>query len=63
MKQIKLTLITTQEFSNETPVSATKVEQKLLPNTGESGSTLGLFGLLGVIFGFGLASISKRKEN
>ena len=52
-----------QEFSNETPVSATKVEQKLLPNTGESGSTLGLFGLLGVIFGFGLASISKRKEN
>ena len=52
-----------QEFSNKTPVSATKVEQKLLPNTGESGSTLGLFGLLGVIFGFGLASISKRKEN
>ena len=52
-----------QEFSNETPVSATKVEQKVLPNTGESGSTLGLFGLLGVIFGFGLASISKHKEN
>ena len=52
-----------QEFSNETPVSATKVEQKLLPNTGESSSTLGLFGLLGVIFGFGLASTSKRKEN
>lgn len=52
-----------QKFSNETPVSATKVEQKVLPNTGESGSTLGLFGLLGVIFGFGLASISKHKEN
>lgn len=52
-----------QEFSTKEPVSATKVEQKVLPNTGESGSTLGLFGLLGVIFGFGLASISKRKEN
>ena len=52
-----------QEFSTETPVSATKVDQKVLPNTGEAGSTLGLFGLLGVIFGFGLASTSKRKEN
>ena len=52
-----------QEFSTETPVSNTNVEQKVLPNTGESGSTLGLFGLLGVIFGFGLASTSKRKEN
>ena len=52
-----------QEFSTETPVSDTKVEQKVLPNTGEAGSTLGLFGLLGVIFGFGLASTSKRKEN
>ena len=52
-----------QEFSTETPVSATKVDQKVLPNTGETGSTLGLFGLLGVIFGFGLASTSKRKEN
>lgn len=52
-----------QEFSIETPVSDTKVEQKVLPNTGEAGSTLGLFGLLGVVFGFGLASTSKRKEN
>ena len=52
-----------QEFSTETPVSDTKVEQKVLPNTGEAGSTLGLFGLLGVVFGFGLASNSKRKEN
>ena len=52
-----------QEFSTETPVSDTKVEQKVLPNTGEAGSTLGLFGLLGVVFGFGLASTSKRKEN
>lgn len=52
-----------QEFSTETPVSANKVDQKVLPNTGEDGSTLGLFGLLGVIFGFGLASTSKRKEN
>ena len=52
-----------QEFSTETPVSATKVDQKVLPNTGEAGSTLGLFGLLGVIFGFGLASTSKHKEN
>lgn len=52
-----------QEFSTETPVSATKVDQKVLPNTGEAGSTLGLFGLLGVIFGFELASTSKRKEN
>ena len=52
-----------QEFSTETPISATKVDQKVLPNTGEAGSTLGLFGLLGVIFGFGLASTSKRKEN
>lgn len=52
-----------QEFSTKEPVSDTKVEQKVLPNTGESGSTLGLFGLLGVIFGFGLASTSKRKEN
>lgn len=52
-----------QEFSTETPVSNTKVEQKVLPNTGEAGSTLGLFGLLGVVFGFGLASTSKRKEN
>ena len=52
-----------QEFSTETPVSDTKIEQKVLPNTGEAGSTLGLFGLLGVVFGFGLASTSKRKEN
>lgn len=52
-----------QEFSTETPVSATKVDQKVLPNTGEAGSTLGLFGLLGVIFGFGLASTSNHKEN
>ena len=52
-----------QEFSTETPVSATKVDKNVLPNTGEAGSTLGLFGLLGVIFGFGLASTSKRKEN
>jgi surface exclusion protein prgA len=52
-----------QEFSTETPVSDTKVEQKVLPNTGEAGSTLGLFGLLGVVFGFGIASTSKRKEN
>ena len=52
-----------QEFSTETPVSDTKVEQKVLPNTGEAGSTLGLFGLLGVVFGFGRASTSKRKEN
>ena len=52
-----------QEFSTKTPVSDTKVEQKVLPNTGEAGSTLGLFGLLGVVFGFGLASTSKRKEN
>ena len=52
-----------QEFSTETPVSTTKVDQKVLPNTGEAGSTLGLFGLLGVIFGFGLASTSKHKEN
>ena len=52
-----------QEFATETPVSDTKVEQKVLPNTGEAGSTLGLFGLLGVVFGFGLASTSKRKEN
>lgn len=52
-----------QEFSTESPVSATKVDQKVLPHTGEAGSTLGLFGLLGVVFGFGLASTSKRKEN
>ena len=52
-----------QEFSTESPVSTTKVDQKVLPHTGEAGSTLGLFGLLGVVFGFGLASTSKRKEN
>ena len=33
-----------------------------LPNTGESTSTLGVFGLIGVLTGFGLAS-RKNKEN
>ena len=39
-----------------------EVKKNELPNTGESASTLPVFGLIGVLTGFGLAS-RKRKEN
>ena len=50
--------------NNNTKASSNdQVKTNVLPNTSESNSTLGLFGLLGVIFGIGIASNSKRKEN
>ena len=49
--------------AKETKVTKqTETKKAELPNTGESTSTLGVFGLIGVLTGFGLAS-RKRKEN
>ena len=43
-------------------VKQAEAKKAELPNTGESTSTLGVFGLIGVLTGFGLAS-RKNKEN
>ena len=48
-------------FSNVTDkVNTSNSKSDALPSTGESQSVLGLFGVIGVMFGFGLAV--KRKE-
>ena len=48
--------------ANKQVVKQAEAKKAELPNTGESTSTLGVFGLIGVLTGFGLAS-RKNKEN
>ena len=57
-KSAPITVTYADEF---TPVKTSTA--KVLPETGEAKSTLGLFGLVGVLAGMGLAVLPKRKEN
>lgn len=50
-------------FTTEKDNNTSTVKASVLPNTGESQSTLGLFGLVGVMLGIGLAALPKKKEN